>query len=585
MRARSWKDSILSNRLHIYYSDFDTNFWMEAVDDVLIVAVTDANGTILHANSKFCDISGYSKSELIGNNHRILNSATHDAVFFADMFRTIGSGNVWRGEICNRSKSGALYWVDTTIIPYFDPSGLITRYVACRFDITEQKMAQQRLNTLLSTDQLTGLLSRSGYLETVNNTLGICDTEKDCLSVAILGIDNFKDVNDIYGYDAGDEVIRIVARRLEQEIGDANIVARLGGDEFAFLFGPKPKQLLDDTRKRLSRALATIRLPVGLGITKKTISASIGVATFPDDGSCSSTLIRNADIALHTAKSRGKDRLEMFVPEMLENTSRRVELHDQAFAGLKRGEFELFYQPIIDLTNGNLSGFEALLRWRHPVFGLIAPGRFPEVLANHRLSAMIGLFVQGSAIKQAARWKRDGISFGKIAINTTTADFATPKFAEKLLARLRRHGLETCDLCVEVTEGMFLGKRGVAVHRELSRLHQAGVDIAFDDFGTGYASLTHLKELPINCIKIDRSFIMEVTENPNDRKIVKSIIKLAHDLGLTTTAEGIETEEQRALLVKLGCDRIQGYLISRPLPAPEISDFSRYLASSFEINP
>jgi diguanylate cyclase (GGDEF)-like protein/PAS domain S-box-containing protein len=546
----------------------DDPFWIEAVDDVLIVAVTDVEGEILYANQKFCAISGFSQAELIGSNHRILNSGTHDREFFADMFRTIKRGETWRGEVCNRAKGGNLYWVATTIIPRLDAQGTVTHYVACRFDISEQKRAQKFLAQAASTDALTGLLNRFAF----QNRLESCFKNKDRVSppagLVMLDIDSFKDINDIFGHQTGDELLKIVAKRIERAVNPSDVVARFGGDEIVVLFNDLTGDA--DLKSRLERLQNIIQLPVDLEGTKTQVYASIGVALYPQDGKDTFDLVKKADMALYNAKRLGRNRYEFYSDALQQNITKRVRLQEEARLGLLRGEFLLHYQPILNLRTGLIDSMEALLRWQHPTLGLVAPGQFWEVFDDLRLTSLLGEFVRDAAVRSAERWTNDSVNFGRIAINTTSADFARPGLASKLIADLEAKCLSPKSITIEVTEGMFLGKQAKRVREELALLHAAGFEIAFDDFGTGFASLTHLKELPLDRIKIDRSFIMDMEHNDADRQIIKSIIDLAHNLGLNVTAEGVECSGQFEMLKSMGCDKIQGYLISRPVAASKI---------------
>ncbi|SLJ95472.1 putative bifunctional diguanylate cyclase/phosphodiesterase [Novosphingobium mathurense] len=544
------------------------SFWIEAVDDVLIVAVTDRAGRILYANDRFCEISGYGHDELVGANHRILNSGHHDRGFFKTMFKTICAGEIWRGEICNRAKDGSLYWVSTTIFPELDEAGEVCRFVSCRFDITEQKNAEQRMREMAVTDALTGLQNRLGFQHRFAQLLSEAQLHRHGLALLMLDIDNFKDINDVSGHDAGDQFLKTMAYRLRTVLGSEALIARPGGDEVAIVLKRTPDSApLADIVEQLQEA---VWAPVQIGPAFLLATASIGLSVYPKDGQCTAELINCADVALYSAKRVGRNRCVRFKPEMLERTRRRVLIQEQAHAGLTAGQFELFYQPIVGLHESGLPSFEALLRWHHPVLGLIAPGVFEEVFESRQLCAEIGTFVQEAVIMQTRAWIDAGIPFAQVKYNTTTADFDAPHFAARLLTLLDRHGVGAERIGIEVTEGMFLGQQSETVRRELHALSNAGVEIAFDDFGTGFASLTHLKELPISRLKIDRSFITNLTSDTRDQKIVHGMIALAHSLGISVTAEGVETSDQMELLTVMGCDRVQGHFHCEAIPAAQV---------------
>jgi diguanylate cyclase (GGDEF)-like protein/PAS domain S-box-containing protein len=538
-------------------------FWIEAVDDVLIVAVTDPSGKILYANERFCEISGFSQQELIGANHRILNSGTHDRTFFRDMFRTIHSGQTWRGEICNRAKNGTLYWVATTIIPEMKEDGRVRRFVSCRFDITEQKAAEIRLREMAITDALTGLQNRRGFQVRFADLLAQAQEQDDELAILMLDIDHFKDVNDANGHDLGDLFLKAVAARLQAMMAPSDLIARLGGDEIAIVRLPLLEPLLEGIQD-------AVRTPVDLGAGSVSATVSIGMAMYPRDGTNTIDLVKSADVALYNAKRMGRNRVSSFKPDMLARTRRRITTQENAFLGLARQEFELFYQPIISLKGNEAPSCEALLRWHHPTQGLLAPGSFMDIFENHRLAAAVGEYVRDAVLVQAAEWQRMAVPVQTVKFNTSAADFELPDFADRLLLRLHAKGLTVDQIGVEVTEGMFLGQQSDVIRRELAILCEAGVEVAFDDFGTGFASLTHLKELPITRLKIDRSFITNIMADERDRKIVRALLDLCQSLGFLVTAEGVETEEQLQLLNEMGCDRIQGFLISKPRPAADM---------------
>jgi len=546
-------------------ANLEGDFWIEAVNDVLIVAVTDPAGRILQVNDRFCAISGYGRDELVGQNHRIINSGHHHNGFFRRMYKDIRAGKTWRGEICNRAKDGSLYWVATTIIPEFGADGRITRYVACRFDISEQKAAQLRLSEMATHDPLTGLLNRNGLQAELAALLTESERHGESVCVLVLDIDNFKDVNDLNGHDVGDLVLRTVAERLKTVLAPLGIVARLGGDEIAAAL----PDLVLRTAILIEQVQDAIRHPIPLAHGTFNVTASVGLARFPADGGTAGELIKRADIDLYQAKRLGRNRQVSFEIDMLETMRRRVDLREEAAIGLARGEFELFYQPIVASDCSSPASCEALLRWRHPDRGLLTPGAFQEVFECPRLMALIGDMVQRHAIRQAAAWLRSGVPFEKIKFNTAAADFEQPGFAARLLDRMAADDVPVSCIGVEVTEGLFLGPRSSSIRMELARLSENGVEVAFDDFGTGFASLTHLRELPIARLKIDRSFVMNVSTCSRDETIVRSIVELAHRLGMLVTAEGVETEEQYLKLAEIGCDRLQGYYFFPVLAAPD----------------
>jgi len=557
-------------------ANVEENFWIDAVNDVLIVAVTDPAGRIIQVNDRFCAISGYSRGELLGRNHRILNSGCHAKAFFEEMYRTLRAGRTWRGEICNRARDGTLYWVATTIIPEFDASRRIVRYVACRFDISEQKAAQQRLTDMASRDPLTGLLNRNGLQALLAELMTNSERHEQGLRVLMLDIDHFKDVNDLNGHDVGDHVLRTVADRLHTVLAGRGFAARLGGDEIAAVLS----DLGAETSALIRKAQDTIRQPIELDQGVFKVTASLGLARFPADGTSAADLIKCADIALYQAKRLGRDRCVTFRAAMLKATQRRVDIQEQAAIGLARGEFELFYQPIVASDCTSPASCEALLRWRHPEHGLLTPGSFKDVFDSPRLMSAIGEMVQKQAIRQAAIWLRSGVPFEQIKFNTSAADFELPGFSTRLLAQLAAEDVPVSCIGVEVTEGLFLGQRSSSVRQELTLLSASGIEVAFDDFGTGYASLTHLRELPIARLKIDRSFVMNIGHSDRDETIVRSIVTLAHRLGMLVTAEGVETEQQYHKLVEIGCDRLQGYYFFPVMTVTDTAAALRHLVET-----
>lgn len=542
-----------------------THFQREALDAAAIVAVTDRAGVITSVNTKFCQISGYEEAELVGSTHRIVRSGQHDRAFFQDLYRTISRGDVWHGVICNRAKAGHLYWVDTTIVPHNDGSG----YTAIRFDVTPQKEAEQRLWRLANVDPLTGLPNRRRVIE----LLGEAAAGDAPFTLAILDVDHFKDVNDSAGHDVGDRLLQAVAHCLRDAIRPGDALGRLGGDEFAVIL--RNDGGADEARCRLDAISRAIAADPALQAFGWTVQASIGAARFRSDATDTHDLLKWADMALYAAKRGGRGCARLFAPEMSAEADRRAETRVAIQRALLADEMFVVYQPIATIGLPQPMAFEALLRWRRSDGSVHTPASFADVFEDDRTSAEIGTFVLTQVLAQIARWNAAGVPFQSIAINATLGDFRASSFVDRIVAEVDAGRLRSDQLCVEITEGMLLDRGARAVRASIDRLHARGIQIAFDDFGTGFASLTHLRQLPISRVKIDKSFIEAICADHKDRVIVKSVIDLAHQLDINVVAEGVEQPEQAELLRTLACDRIQGFLISPGIGEQEAAHLAR----------
>ena len=462
--------------------------------------------------------------------------------------------------------------------PWYLPDGSVGGVIMLTEEITERKKMQDELWKLAKLDSLTGLSNRLLFNETLRDAIAVALESGSLLTVALIDLDHFKEINDTLGHDAGDELLKIVATRLDSVLGGGGAIARLGGDEFAVLFlGEGSEEDIGATLADVERALAA---PVTLAGTLRSCSASIGYTIFPIDGAESGDLLKNADLALYRAKTLGRGRTGRFSPDLRASITRRVELQEDALDALQRGEFLLYFQPILPAAPSEPPSFEALLRWRHPVHGLLAPGSFEEALENPRVASAIGERVIDLALERAAAWLAQGLRFGRIAVNVTSADFALGCFAARLKSKLEQYDVPPEKICVEVTERVFLGSGAQHVSDALERLALLGVEIALDDFGTGYASLSHIKAYPIGRLKIDRSFVSDMQDNTDSLSIVQAIVQLGRSLGLAITAEGVEEEEQAVLLRSMGCGSLQGYLFSKPRPAAELGHFLEVQSSS-----
>ncbi|GAA4186068.1 putative bifunctional diguanylate cyclase/phosphodiesterase [Shinella granuli] len=548
----------------------EQDFIRYALDAAAIVAITDVRGTITYVNSKFCEISGYSEAELIGENHRKLKSSHHDTAFFRAMYREIAHGRVWHGEICNRRKDGSLYWVDTTIVPHLSEAGKADSYTSIRFDITARKQLEADLRAsrehqkrIASLDPLTNLPNRRSFQENLEATVDDFVGSGRAFHLALLDVDTFKEVNDSFGHSMGDHLLQTVASRLGELCQGRGFIARLGGDEFGII-------LLEGTpsaaRAFFEETLEVARRPIQIGAAARRFSLSLGVAVFPENGNDAENLFQAADLALYHAKSLGRDRFELFHPKLKEVAEYRSQLLLEIEDGLRLDAFELYYQPIVPAVGSGLISLEALMRWRHPQHGLLTPSNFQEGFSDPVVRAAIGMFVLERSFKDIADMTAEQLPLERVAINLTNSDFRSDAFVDQFFELSAETGIPLEKFCVEVTESMFLGSHQKRVKQGLHRLHDAGVEIAFDDFGTGYASLTHLRQLPIDKLKIDRSFVANMVTCQEDQAIIRGVIDIAHSLGKTVTAEGVETMEQVELLTEMKCDHLQGWYFSTACP-------------------
>jgi len=438
-------------------------------------------------------------------------------------------------------------------------------------DISERKRLEQQLWRLAKQDSLTGLPNRLLFNEQLESMLASAAESGHRFAVGLVDVDRFKETNDILGHAAGDELLKEVGSRLQTSLMQHGWVARLGGDEFAVLISIDADPL--GVNRAIDAMFTALRPPIIVGGVQHRCTISLGLSLFPSDATGASELLKNADLALYRAKDLGRDRYQFYVPEMRASFEAAYQLHRDIQRALATGELMLLYQPIVSLTEGQLTCFEALLRWNDPHRGRLSPADFEGIFDDPKCAAEIGKWVIDQALRQAATWERNGIEFGRIAINVTSADFALGTFAEYVSGKLREIGVCPERLCIEVTERVFLGRGAHGVGAALQELHEMGIEIALDDFGTGFASLSHLKKLPIDRLKVDRSFVRDMETNPDHMAIVRTIAHLGQSLGMKVTVEGVETRSQLTLLRALGCDTMQGYLFARPMEGSQVGAF------------
>ncbi|WP_409342892.1 EAL domain-containing protein [Paenibacillus sp. MBLB4367] len=542
-----------------------------ALDESFLVTITDTNGAILHVNDRFCEASGYSREQLLGKDHRILNSGHHPSDFFANMWRTIEEGNMWRDEILNRTKDGSLHWLDTTIVPLKDESGNQQQYVAIRKDITARKTAEEQIVHLAYHDSLTGLPNRLLLYERLGEVVASPQSGKQA-ALVLLDLDNFKMINDSLGHYMGDELLKSFTERLSRFTREDEVISRIGGDEFVVLIPHFAS--FEKLYARCKEMSESIKEPFQLGEHLFFVTASIGISLFPNHGSTVEELVKAADLAMYHAKGEGKDAFYFFQPEMNSRVTEMVSIERNLRKALQNNEFFLQYQPIIELETGGFYGVESLIRWNSPELGIVPPVKFISLAEDAGLSGEIFEWVLRTACHQYMSWEREcGYSF-IVNVNVSPRQFKKVGFAESVLRIIEETRIRPQCVNLEITEDGLLENPDENVNR-LNVLKQAGVSISIDDFGTGFSSLHQLKTLPIDKLKIDRVFLKDVHKNDKDQALLQSIIALTHNLGLTAVAEGVETAEQLSLLKQIGCDYVQGFYISYPLDTERLTELLR----------
>ncbi|MCU1735875.1 MULTISPECIES: bifunctional diguanylate cyclase/phosphodiesterase [unclassified Pseudomonas] len=542
--------------------------YRRVVDVAAIFSETDLEGRITYVNDPFCVISGYSRDELLGQNHRILNSGYHPSEFFVDMWSTIAQGRVWKGEVCNRAKDGSLYWVDSTMVPLLDEAtGRVRRYVSIRFDVSEKLRLLHTLQWRVGHDVLTGLPNRAFLSDLLNQALDFSRREAIPLAVCMLDLDGFKAVNDGYGHASGDMLLVEVAARLRTIMRGEDVVARLAGDEFVLIL--RYVHDAEELHAALQRVLGAISAPYSILGQTIHVDASIGVTLFPADDEDADTLLRHADQAMYLAKQSGRNRFHLFdvsLDQEVKATHQTVALIRQALAN---GEFRLAYQPKVNMRTGRVVGFEALMRWQHPHEGLLQPQAFLPLVAQTDVIIDIGEWVIDRVMAQMQAWGRAGHEW-PVSLNIAARHFQRGDFVERLRALLMRHAeVPPHMLDLEIIESVAI-ENIQRVSQCLQDCQTLGVRFSLDDFGTGYSSLSYLKRLPSQTIKIDRSFVRDILHDQDDLALTTAVIGLARAFGREVIAEGLESAEHGRLLMSLGCDVAQGYFIARPMSADEV---------------
>jgi diguanylate cyclase (GGDEF)-like protein/PAS domain S-box-containing protein len=537
------------------------------------IMITDRDNRIVEVNPAFTRLTGYTLDEVRGHNPRLLSSGRCTPEQYRAMWQAIVEDGMWQGEMWDRHKDGGVYPKLITISTVKNRRGEIDFHIANFSNISDQKEAEARIRHVAYHDALTGLPNRTHLTIALEQALADARRAEAEIALMFIDMDRFKNINDTLGHHVGDEMLVEVARRLKECVRESDIVARLGGDEFVVaLAGMTAAGAATGVAGKLLDALAR---PYEIAGHVLHSSPSIGISVYPADGADIATLMKNADTAMYHAKEQGRNNAQYFTAAMNATARSRLETEHDLRGALAAGQFELHYQPQVHAASGRICCVEALVRWRHPRRGLVSPLDFIPIAEETGLIEPIGAWVLDEACRQLAAWRASGIDELAMAINLSAHQLRSPQLVDTVRAVLARHALREGDIELEVTESVAMTHPERAID-QLRALRALGVRLAIDDFGTGYSSLAYLKNLPIQALKLDRSFVRDIETDGNDAAICAATIALAHSLGLKVVAEGVETPAQQCFLTNVHhCDLLQGYLFGKPMPAAELAALLR----------